>query len=201
KEKLGEINTRLKNLDTDYKKIKENKAYQKSLKVLEEDLKKEERLKEEAGKNQEHLEINKLIDRLNHEGICPVCGKSHEGMREKIPVGDLDLEKISQDLSDIKIKLEKTKAIYEKNLKDLTSDIKLEEIEKIIDDNKALIKSYEDLQAKNSKEVKSLTETLNELGKMGIDLKRAKENKEKSLEEISTKLKNLEEIKLSYFAG
>lgn len=201
KEKLGEINTRLKNLDTDYKKLKENKAYQKSLKVLEEDLKKEERLKEEAGKNQEHLEINKLIDRLNHEGICPVCGKSHEGMREKIPVGDLDLEKISQDLSDIKIKLEKTKAIYEKNLKDLTSDIKLEEIEKIIDENKALIKSYEDLQAKNSKEVKSLTETLNELGKMGIDLKRAKENKEKSLEEISTKLKNLEEIKLSYFAG
>ena len=201
KEKLGEINTRLKNLDTDYKKLKENKAYEKILKVLEEDLKKEERLKEEAGKNQEHLEINKLIDRLNHEGICPVCGKNHEGMREKMPVGDLDLEKISQDLSDIKIKLEKTKAIYEKNLKDLASDIKLGEIEKIIDDNKALIKSYEDLQAKNSKEVKSLTEALNELGKMGIDLKRAKENKEKSLEEISTKLKNLEEIKLSYFAG
>lgn len=201
KEKISEIKTRLENLAKDYQKIKENKTYEEKLASLAKDLEKTENLKNKADEDRENLEINKLIDRLNAEGLCPVCGKTHQGEREKLAVSDLDLEKISQELADIRIDLEKTKAIYERNLKDLGTAYKLGEIEKIIADNKDLLKSYQDLGGKTKEKIKTLTEKANEIGKKGVDLKKAREKKEKACEEISAKLKNLADLKIKYLSG
>ena len=201
KEKISEIKTRLGNLDKDYQKIKENNAYEEKLSSLAKDLEYTEKLKARADEDREHLEINKLIDRLNTEGLCPVCGKSHQGHREKFTVSDLDLEKISQDLADLKIGLARTKAIYEKNLKDLGTVSTIDEIEKIIADNKDLLESYEDLTAKTKAKIKDATETINEIGKKGVNLKKARDQKEKTCEDLADKLKNLADLKIKYLAG
>ncbi|WP_311492376.1 AAA family ATPase [uncultured Anaerococcus sp.] len=201
KEKISEIKTRLGNLDKDYQKIKENKAYEEKLLSLGKDLEEAEKLKARADEDREHLEINKLIDRLNTEGLCPVCGKSHQGHKEKLAVSDLDLEKISKDLGDLKIALARTKAIYEKNLKDLSTVSTLNEIEKIIADNKDLLESYEDMATKTKAKIKDATEAINEIGKRGVDLKKARDQKEKICEGLADKLKNLADLKIKYLAG
>lgn len=201
KEKISTINVKIENLDKDYKKLVENKAYEEELEKIGKDLESTEKLKEKADQGHDHIEINKLIDRLNAEGLCPVCGKAHTGEREKLPVGDFDLEKISQDLADLKISLEKTRAIYEKNLKDLGTAYKLNEIEKIISENKDLLKTYEDLADKNKIKIKGLRQSLSQMAENGKALKKEKEVREKSYQEISDKLKNLEDLKIKYLAG
>lgn len=201
KEKISEIKTRLGNLGKDYQKIKENKTYEEKLSSLAKDLEYTEKLKTRADEEREHLEINKLIDRLNTEGLCPVCGKAHQGHKEKLAVSDLDLEKISKKLGDLRIALARTKAIYEKNLKDLGTVSTLNEIEKIIADNKDLLESYEDLAAKTKAKIKDATETINEIGKKGVNLKKARDQKEKICEDLADKLKNLADLKIKYLAG
>ena len=201
KEKISTLNVKIENLGKDYKKLVENKAYEEELSKIAKDLESTEKFKEKADQDHDHIEINKLIDRLNAEGLCPVCGKAHTGEMEKLPVGDFDLEKISQDLADLKISLEKTKAIYEKNLKDLGTAYKLNEIEKIISENKDLLKTYEDLADKNKIKIKDLRQSLSQMGENGKALKNQKEVREKSYQEISDKLKNLEDLKIKYLAG
>lgn len=201
KEKISTINVKIENLDKDYKKLVENKAYEENLKKIAKDLENTEKLKEKAYQDHDHIEINKLIDRLNAEGLCPVCGKAHTGEREKLPVRDFDLEKISQDLADLKISLEKTRAIYEKNLKDLGTAYKLNEIEKIISENKDLLKTYEDLADKNKIKIKDLRQSLSQMAENGKALKKEKEVREISYQEILDKLKNLEDLKIKYLAG
>lgn len=201
KEKISNLNVKIENLDKDYKKLVENKAYEEELEKIGKDLESTEKLKEKADQDHDHIEINKLIDRLNTEGLCPVCGKAHTGEREKLPVRDFDLEKISQDLADLKISLEKTRAIYEKNLKDLGTAYKLNEIEKIISENKDLLKTYEDLADKNKIKIKDLRQSLSQMAENGKALKKEKEVREISYQEILDKLKNLEDLKIKYLAG
>lgn len=201
KEKISTLNVKIENLGKDYKKLVENKAYEEELSKIAKDLESTEKLKEKADQDHDHIEINKLIDRLNAEGLCPVCGKAHTGEREKLPVGDFDLEKISQDLADLKISLEKTRAIYEKNLKDLGTSYKINEIEKIISENKDLLKTYEDLADKNKIKIKDLRQSLSQMAENGKTLKKEKEGREISYQEISDKLKNLEDLKIKYLAG
>lgn len=201
KEKIGEVTIRLEKLDKDYKKLLENKSYRQSLDHLVKDLEKLEKDKQRADLDKDHFEINKLIDRLNEEGLCPVCGKSHTGTKEKYQVLDLDIEKIEKDLSDIKIRLEKTKAIYNKNEEDLSFSYKIGEIEKIIADNKDLLKSYKDLAEKNKNDIKNLSQALEDVKNKGIKLKKEKEERQKSYTEIVNRLKESEELKVKYLSG
>ncbi|WP_311481399.1 AAA family ATPase [uncultured Anaerococcus sp.] len=201
REKIAEIRSKIEKLNEDYNKLRENKSNEERLENISKDLKAQERLKEKADLDRDHFEINKLIDRLNSEGICPVCGKIHQGVKEKLQVSALDLEKITGDLADLRIKLEKTKAIYDKNLKDLQTDFKLKDLEKIISDNKDLLESYEDLAREKKKQLDELAKLLKTIGKKGQDLKKAKEDKEKTIKEISDKLKNLNDLKVKYLAG
>lgn len=75
----------------------------------------------------------------------------------------------------MKISLEKTRAIYEKNLKDLGTAYKLNEIEKIISENKDLLKTYEDLADKNKIKIKDLRQSLSQMAENGKTLKKEKE--------------------------
>ena len=198
REKISKINNRLEKLGQDYKKLKENKGYEEILAKLSTNYEKTQTLLKKADSFKDNFEINKLIDRLNTEGVCPVCGKIHEGKREKLPVINLDIEKINQDLAAITIDLEKTKAIYENNIKDLSSDYKLVEIEKIIYDNKDALESFSDLYNKNEDQIKLLSKSLNEIKNQGLILKKEKETREKSINEILNRLKNSEELKIKY---
>lgn len=200
REKISKINNRLEKLGQDYKKLKENKGYEEILAKLSTNYEKTQTLLKKADSFKDNFEINKLIDRLNKEGVCPVCGKIHEGKREKLPVINLDIEKINQDLATITINLEKTKAIYENNIKDLSSDYKLVEIEKIISDNKDALESFSDLYHKNEDRIKLLSKSLNETKNQGLILKKEKETREKSINEILNKLKNSEELKIKYLS-
>ena len=200
REKISKINNRLEKLGQDYKKLKENKGYEEILAKLSTNYEKTQTLLKKADSFKDNFEINKLIDRLNTEGVCPVCGKIHEGKREKLPIINLDLEKINQDLATIMINLEKTKAIYENNIKDLSSDYKLVEIEKIISDNKDALESFSDLYNKNEERIKLLSKSLNEIKNQGLILKKEKETREKSINEILDKLKNSEELKIKYLS-
>lgn len=200
REKISKINNRLEKLGQDYKKLKENKGYEEILAKLSTNYEKTQTLLKKADSFKDNFEINKLIDRLNTEGVCPVCGKIHEGKREKLPVINLDIEKINQDLATITINLEKTKAIYENNIKDISSDYKLVEIEKIIFDNKDALESYSDLYHKNEDRIKLLSKSLNEIKNQGLILKKEKETREKSIGEILAKLKNSEELKIKYLS-
>lgn len=201
KEKISDLKIKIENLLKDYKKLVENKTYEEELEKIGKDLKSTEKLKEKADEDHDHIEINKLIDRLNAEGICPVCGKVHEGLREKLPLGDFNLEKITKDLEALRLSLERTKAIYEKNLKDLGTVYKIDEIEKIISENKVLLRTYEDLEHKNKIKISDLTQSLSVIGEKGKILKKEKDDREKTYQEISDKLKNLEELKIKYKAS
>lgn len=201
KEKISTLNVKIENLGKDYKKLVENKVYEDQIEKITKDLENTEKLKEKADQDNDHIEINKLIDRLNAEGLCPVCGKAHTGQRDKLPVGDFDLGKITKDLEDLRLSLAKTKAIYEKNLKDLGTAYKINEIEKIISENKDLLKTYEDLADNNKIKIKDLRQSLSQMGENGKALKNQKEVREKSYQEISDKLKNLEDLKIKYLAG
>lgn len=200
REKISKINNRLEKLGQDYKKLKENKSYEETLAKLSTNYEKTQTLLKKADSFKDNFEINKLIDRLNKEGVCPVCGKIHEGKREKLPIVNLDLEKINQDLATITINLEKTKAIYENNIRDLSSDYKLVEIEKIISDNKDALESFSDLYHKNEDRIKLLSKAVNEIKNQGLILKKEKETREKSIDEVLAKLKNSEELKIKYLS-
>ena len=200
REKISNINNRLEKLGQDYKKLKENKCYEEILAKLSTNYEKTQTLLKKADSFKDNFELNKLIDRLNKEGVCPVCGKIHEGKREKLPIINLDLEKINQDLATITINLEKTKAIYENNIKDISSDYKLVEIEKIIFDNKDALESYSDLYHKNEDRIKLLSKSLNEIKNQGLILKKEKETRDKSIGEILDKQRNSEELKIKFLS-
>ncbi len=201
KDKASNLGLKIEKLTSDLKKLKENKSYEEKFKETEANLSKILALKEKADLEKDNVEINKLIDRLNNEGICPVCGKIHDGKREKLAVSDLNLEKITKDISDLRIELEKIKAIYEKNLNDLNTNSNIFEIQNIINENRNLLKTYEDLSKKTADKIKNLTESLIEIGKKGNLLKKSREEKEKTYNDISTRLKDLEELKIKYLAG
>lgn len=201
REKITTIKARLDKLKDEYNTLVENESYRSDLENFSKRLALLEEEKKKADQDKDKLEINKLIDKLNKEGVCPVCGKDHEGDRKKLPTGSFDLEKISEDLADLRISLEKTKAIYEKNIKDLNKDYKIKDLEEIIGENENLLKSYKELFKKSKAQVKKITKSLTDIGNKGMIIKKSKEDKENTLANLSLRLKDLENLRAKYLAG
>src|SRR5574344_1601637 len=115
REKIAETHSKLEKLEKDKEKLGQNIKYEDELGVLSNKLIKIEKDEGRALAEKDFVEINKLIDRLNDEGLCPVCGKDYEGHKEKHVLTGLDLDKIRKSLSEIKINLERTKTLIDQN--------------------------------------------------------------------------------------
>lgn len=200
-EKISETKAKLEKLEKDYEKLSQNIKYKKDLDTFSNNLLKIEKDEEKALAEKDLVEINKLIDRLNEEGLCPVCGKSFEGHKEKHALTGLDLEEIRKNLSDIKINLEKTRAIYDKNQKDLVFSYTFEEIKNIIKENHDILWSYENLLLENTRAIEDLSQKLKVSQSLIQKLKSQREENEKEFEKISIKLKDFEDLKVKFLAS
>ena len=201
REKISETQSKLEKLEKDKEKLGQNIKYEDELGSLSQELSKIEKDEEKALAEKDFAEINKLIDRLNAEGICPVCGKDYEGHREKHALTGLDLDEIRKSLSDIRINLEKTRAFYDKNQKELAFSYNYEEIKKIIGENEEILSSYNNLYEENSKAIKDLGEKQKRLESEIKSLVENKKQKESEFEEISRKLKDFEDLKVKFLAN
>ena len=201
REKISETRLKLEKLEKDFEKLGQNIKYEGELGSLSQELLKIEKDEEKALAEKDFAEINKLIDRLNEEGLCPVCGKSYKGHREKHSLTGLDLDEIRKSLSDIRINLEKTRAFYDKNQKDLAFSYNYEEIKKIIGENEEILSSYNNLSEENAKAIKDLGEKQKRLESEIKDLIENKKQKENEFEEINQKLKDFEDLKVKFLAS
>ena len=201
REKIAETQSKLEKLEKDFEKLGQNIKYEDELGSLSQELSKIEKDEEKALAEKDFAEINKLIDRLNEEGICPVCGKSYKGHREKHDLTGLDLDEIRKSLSDIRINLEKTRAFYDKNQKDLAFSYNYEEIKKIIGENEEILSSYNNLFEENAKAIKDLGEKQKRLESEIKALIENKKQKENEFKEISRKLKDFEDLKVKFLAS
>lgn len=201
REKIAETHSKLEKLEKDKEKLGQNIKYEDELGVLSNKLIKIEKDEGRALAEKDFVEINKLIDRLNDEGLCPVCGKDYEGHKEKHVLTGLDLDKIRKSLSEIKINLERTKTLIDQNQKDLAFSYNYEEIIKIIGENEEILSSYKNLAEQNAKAIKDSGERQKRLESEIKALLENKKQKENEFEEISLKLEDFEEIKVKYLAS
>ena len=201
KEKISETKSKIEKLEKDYDKLEQNCKYKDDLDGLSQILIRIEKDEERALAEKDLVEINKLIDRLNDEGLCPVCGKSYEGHKEKHELTGLDLEEIRKSLSDIKINLEKTRAIFDKNQKDLAFSYNFYEIKKIIKENEHVLYSYENLLLENTRLVEGLSQKLRASQSQIQNLRAKREEDEREFDKISHKLKDFEDIKVKFLAS
>ncbi|MCI5839760.1 MAG: AAA family ATPase [Peptoniphilaceae bacterium] len=177
--KIYELEKEIITNEEDYKKLDDIEKSKKKLNDLE--VKKEIALEDEkkAIVNEDLIFINKFIDRLNDEGICPVCGSHHSKKVEKYQIETFDLEKIRKKLSDIKSNIELQNENLEKNLQVLNTIYDLDKLSEKIKEKK--------------KEKDKLVEKEKSIDK---DLSYAKKKKNyfnKELEYLKDKINNTEE--------
>lgn len=201
REKIAETHSKLEKLEKDKEKLGQNIKYEDELGVLSNKLIKIEKDEGRALAEKDFVEINKLIDRLNDEGLCPVCGKDYEGHKEKHVLTGLDLDKIRKSLSEIKINLERTKTLIDQNQKDLAFSYNYEDIKKIIGENEEILSSYKNLAEQNAKTIKDSGERQKRLESEIKALLENKKQKENEFEEISLKLKDFEDLKIKFLAS
>ncbi|MFO3667272.1 AAA family ATPase [Anaerococcus kampingiae] len=198
KEKLRAREDKLLSLKKDQARLLENKAYEKDIESLSKERENYLNLKDKASLDREIDQLNYFIERLNHDGICPVCGTRHE---EKFPLHKsegLDFDKIVEKLNDLNLSFEKIRLLIDKNIKDLEMDDSLENIRGLIKDNEDLIKSYGDLLGKNQKEIDLKDKLLQKTEEEGKILGLEKEKLAQALKEINVKLDRLQELKIAY---
>lgn len=201
REKIADTRQRLENLNKDYSKLGQNINFKEDLDDLSKKLSKVEKDEEKALAEKDLFEINKMIDRLNHEGECPVCGKAYEGHKEKHALTGLDLDEIRKILSDIRLEIERLRAIYEKNQNDLAFSYSYQEIKNIIRENEEILASYNDLSEENKSQIESLSKKQKGLESEIKSLIEIKKEKENEYRDLSIKLEDFEEIKVKYLAS
>ena len=173
-------------LEDDYKKISEIDEFNKEINNLEEDKKQEEAIEKKALENEELNTINKMIDKLNEDKVCPVCKTVHKNPLEKYGVDSYDLGEIRKKLANINQALALRKSQIEKIRKEISSDEKLADIKILIDKNYANKKDLEekliDLREKYKSKAKDIK-----------SYKKIIEDTNKEIEENTLKIKNTEE--------
>lgn len=173
-------------LEEDYKKISEIDEFNKEITKLEEERKQEENTEKKALANEEFNIINKMIDKLNQDKVCPVCKTIHQTQLEKYDVDSYNLGEIRKKLANINQSIALRKSQIEKISKEISSDEKLIDLKVLLDKNYANKKDLEEkliylrekytTKAKDIKSYKKLIEDTNE-----------------EIEENTLKIKNIED--------
>lgn len=173
-------------LEDDYKKISEIDEFNKEINNLEEDKKKEEDIEKKALENDELNTINKMIDKLNEDKVCPVCKTVHKNPLGKYDVDSYDLGEIRKKLANINQALALRKSQIEKIRKEISSEEKLADIKILLDKNYANKKDLEekliDLREKYKSKAKDIKSYKKIIEETNIEI-----------EENTLKIKNIEE--------
>ena len=150
--------------------------------------------------NQRLSEINKLIDELNQDNICPVCGDVHNEKFDKHEIQTIDFNSVTESLIDIRDKINKRKSQI-KVLED--SIVEVDDLDGIGKNLETKNKNLEDLQ----KEIESTNALIDEkekelrkICKNFSDILNQEDKLRNNLKSIKEKLQNFEEIKIAYFA-
>lgn len=131
-------------LEDDLKKLEEIEIYKKEIEGLKDKKNHILAIEKKARSNNELAIINKMIDKLNDQGICPVCKTSHRNHFEKYPTGDFDLEKILGDMANIDQAILLRDAQVKKIMESHTFKTSLQELRSLIDRNYSNKKDLED---------------------------------------------------------
>lgn len=173
-------------LEEDYKKISEIDEFNKEINKLEEDKKQGENTEKKALANEEFNIINKMIDKLNQDKVCPVCKTIHQTQLEKYDVDSYDLGEIRKKLANINQALALRKSQVEKISKEISSDEKLFDLKILLDKNYA---NKKDLEEK----LIDLRENYKNKAKDIKLYKKIIEDTNKEIEENTLKIKNIED--------
>lgn len=174
---LSNLNENIRKEEDDLKRLREIKGYEENLISLEDERGKLEASEKMAKENEDLIIINKLIDRTNDEGICPVCGSKHDEIIGKLPIEDYDLDELRKSLISSKEAIKLRKDQVEKIRKEIVSDKNISELEKILKDN---YKRKEEIE----KNIKSLRENYKTKSQDKISFKKKLDRLNHDLEEM-----------------
>lgn len=197
---LSNLNENIRKEEDDLKKLKEIKGYEESLISLEIERGKLEASEKRARENEDLIIINKLIDRTNEEGICPVCGSKHDEAIGKHPIEDYDLDKLRKSLISSKEAIKLRQDQVEKVRKEVVSDKNISELENILDGN---YKRKEEIE----NNIKSLRENYKQKDQARIAFKKKLDKiyqdlelKKKKEDELRRDAQDNKEIEIAYLS-
>lgn len=202
---LADLRQSKKQVDDDLATYKKNQDLLEKINTNEKDLLAKEKEQsqllgqvEKFEQNRKIIEINKLIDDLNHTGTCPVCGDKHKNHFEKLPVEEIDINLINKSINQINTELTKLKTendFYKESIS------KVEEIDQILKENSNLeVKIYnidkekEALEKSINKLVQASDNKKEILNKNTADIK----SNNNLLDQLKEKTRDSEELKIYY---
>lgn len=197
---LTNLSENIRKLEEDRKKLLEIKDHKEKISKLSTDKDKLEEIEKKALASEDLIIINKLIDRANEEGLCPVCLKKQDKILHKHPIEDIDLNLLRKNLANVNQALNLRKESLGKIEKDLTSKDNLEQIEKLLEGNYVHKKAIEEnilrLRKDYQKRVEDRKSFKKSLDKLTEEIKTSKD-KDKSLLDMLSANKDAEITYLS----
>lgn len=197
---LANLSDNIRKLEEDRKKLIDIKDHKGKIAQLSTDKDKLEEIEKKALASEDLIIINKLIDRANEEGFCPVCLKKQDKILHKHPIEDIDLNLLRKNLANVNQALNLRKESLEKIEKDLTSKDNLDQIEKLLEGNYAHKKEIEEnilrLRKDYQKKVEDRKSFKKNLDKLTDEINSSKD-KDKTLQD---KLNTNKDAEITYLS-
>lgn len=194
------ISENTRKLEDDYKKIYEIDEFNKEINKLVVDRKLEEKIEKKALENENLNIINKMIDKLNKDKVCPVCKTVHQDPMEKHNIEYYDLGEIRKKLANIDQALALRKSQVEKIRKEISSDEKLSDLKILLDKNYANKKELEEKLIDLREKYKSKAKDIKSYKKIIEDVNREIEENRLKIKNTEEKLKASKENEIKYLS-
>lgn len=194
------ISENTRKLEDDYKKIYEIDEFNKEINKLVVGRKLEEKIEKKALENENLNIINKMIDKLNKDKVCPVCKTVHQNPMEKYDIEYYDLGEIRKKLANIDQALALRKSQVEKIRKEISSDEKLSDIKILLDKNYANKKELDEKLIDLREKYKSKAKDIKSYKKIIEDTNREIEENRLKIKNTEEKLKASKENEIKYLS-
>lgn len=194
------ISENTRKLEDDYKKIYEIDEFNKEINKLVVGRKLEEKIEKKALENENLNIINKMIDKLNKDKVCPVCKTVHQNPMEKYDIEYYDLGEIRKKLANIDQALALRKSQVEKIRKEISSDEKLADIKILLDKNYTNKKDLDEKLIALREEYKSKAKDIKSYKKIIEDTNREIEENRLKIKSTEEKLKASKENEIKYLS-
>lgn len=194
------ISENTRKLEDDYKKIYEIDEFNKEINKLVVGRKLEEKIEKKALENENLNIINKMIDKLNKDKVCPVCKTVHQNPMEKYDIEYYDLGEIRKKLANIDQALALRKSQVDKISKEISSDEKLADIKILLDKNYTNKKDLDEKLIALREEYKSKAKDIKSYKKIIEDTNREIEENRLKIKSTEEKLKASKENEIKYLS-
>lgn len=194
------ISENTRKLEDDYKKIYEIDEFNKEINKLVVGRKLEEKIEKKALENENLNIINKMIDKLNKDKVCPVCKTVHQNPMEKYDIEYYDLGEIRKKLANIDQALALRKSQVDKISKEISSDEKLSDLKNLLDKNYTNKKDLDEKLIALREKYKSKAKDIKSYKKIIEDTNREIEENRLKIKSTEEKLEASKENEIKYLS-